>query len=550
MLFFFLLGFYVREATVCSNYREVLYMGIKQFFGNLADTVKLGEAPFAMSSEVDDTQNDTIAKSERAQESKAIVEDPMAIVQSMGYKDKPYSLSYDTLKRMAIRNSVISSIIFTRINQLSTFSQPARFTKDGVGFEVKLRDPKAKGTEVQKRMMLAIESFLENCGYDYNPSRDSFDTFLRKIAWDSLVYDQLTFEIVPDRLGRPAELYPVDASTIRAAEIDMDNVEEEFVTNTTEQDNHFVQLIQGTVVSEFSNTELAFCVRNPRTDINVQPYGFSELEILIHQVTSHLYAEEYNSRYFSQGGTTKGVMNLKGQNISKPQLDAFRRQWQAQLSGVTGAWKTPVVSVEGLEYINVAQSNREMEYEMWMNYLINICCAVYQIDPSEINFPNRGGSGGGGGASIMEGGMESRLKNSKDKGLRPLLRFFESVINKHIVRRFGSEYSFNFVGLDQETEQERAELNEKLVRTRKTINEIRKENDDPPIEGGDIILDPTFTNYLLQKQQMEQADQMQQDPSAGGDPSADPNAEQDPEEANQQQEDENISQGIDEQYSQ
>jgi hypothetical protein len=514
-------------------------MGI---WNNLAGAFKLGDSPFVMS----DDKDETIAKSERVQEAKAIVEDPMAIVQSMGFKDKPYSLSYDTLKRMASRNSVIASILLTRINQISTFSQPARFTKDNVGFEVKLRDPKKSPDEMQKRMILAIESFLENCGYSYDPARDNFDTFLRKIVWDSLVYDQLTFEMVPDRMGRPAEFYATDASTIRAAEVDAE--QGEFVTSTTEQDTKFVQVVQGVVVADFTSTELAFCVRNPRTDINVQPYGFSELEILVHQVTSHLYAEEYNSRYFSQGGTTKGVLNLKGQNISKPQLDAFRRQWTAQLQGITGAWKTPVVSVEGLEYINVAQSNREMEYEMWMNYLINICCAVYQIDPSEINFPNRGGSGGGGGASIMEGGMESRLKNSKDKGLRPLLRFIESVINKNIIKRFGSEYQFNFVGLDQETEQERAELNEKLVRTRKTVNEIRKENDDPPIEGGDIILDPTYTNYLLQKQQMEQAEQAQGDPNA--DPNADPTEEQDPEEANAQQEDENISQGIDDQYSQ
>ncbi len=70
---------------------------------------------------------------------------------------------------------------------------------------------------------------------------------------------------------------------------------------------------------------------------------------------------------------------MKVRNVSRTQLDAFRRQWTAQLSGTTGSWKTPVVSVEGLEYINVSQSNREMEYEMWMNYLINICCAVYQI---------------------------------------------------------------------------------------------------------------------------------------------------------------------------
>jgi hypothetical protein len=496
--------------------------------------------------------SDNLSKSERVQEAKSIIEDPLALVQSLGYKDKPYSLTFDTLKKMSNRNSVIASIVTTRINQVSTFSQPARYSKDGVGFEITLRDPKANPTDDQNRIIMAMESFLENCGYDYDPSRDNFDSFLRKVVRDSLVYDQLTFEIVPDRAGRPAEIHAVDAATIRAAS-SQDNADDDGFIHPTTVDKdgiRWVQINNSTPIAEFSGKELAFAVRNPRTDINIQPYGFSELEVLIHQVTSHLWAEEYNSRYFSQGGTTKGILNLKGQNISKEQLDAFRRQWTAQIAGMTGAWKTPVVSVDGLEYINVSQSNREMEYEMWMNYLINICCAVYQIDPAEINFPNRGGSGGSGGG-LGEGGIEDRLKNSKDKGLRPLLRFIESVINRFIIRRFGSDYTFNFVGLDKESETEKLTVTDKQVRSFKTINEIRKEKDMPPLDNGDIVLDPTYTNYVLQK---EQADQMAQmgggdpnDPNGGGAPPDD--QEVDPEEAQQQQQDQQISDSIDDQYS-
>jgi hypothetical protein len=299
------------------------------------------------------------------------------------------------------------------------------------------------------------------------------------------------------------------------------------------------------VVEEFYNGELAFCIRNPRSDINIQPYGLSELEILIKQVTAHLWAEDYNSRYFSQGGTTKGILNLKGQNISKTQLDAFRRQWTAQLTGLTGAWKTPVVSVDGLEYINVSQSNREMEYEMWMNYLINMVSAVYQIDPSEINFPNRGGAGGKGGG-LGDGGIEDRLENSRDKGLRPLLRFIESSINRHIIRRFSNKFKFTFIGLDPESENDGLASIDKSVRSFRTIDEVRAEKGLKPLEqGGDIVLDPTYTNYLLQLQQQQQMAQqggMPQDDGADEEPSAD--------EQQQQQQDADISQSIDDNYGQ
>ena len=510
---------------------------------NFVNTFKLGGA--SLHSGPDDS---ILEKSERVQESKSIIEDPLAMVQSLGFKDKPFSLSFDTLKKMSIRNSVISSILFTRINQVSTFSQPARFTMDGVGYKIGLRDPKKQPNDDQKAVILALESFLENCGFDYDPGRDNFDAFLRKIVRDSLTYDQLTFEVIPDRLNRPAEIYAVDASTIRSASVELDDGEE-YITNTNSSRNKWVQVINGQAITQFTSSELAFAVRNPRTDINMQPYGFAELEVLIHQITAHLWAEEYNSRYFSQGGTTKGILNLKGQNISPEQLNAFRRQWTAQLSGLTGAWKTPVVSVDGLEYINVSQSNREMEYEMWMNYLINICSAVFQIDPAEINFPNRGGSAGGGGGGLGEGGIEDRLKSSKDKGLRPLLRFIESVINRYIIRRFSPEYCFNFVGLDKESEEQKLIVTDKEVRSHKTINEVRKGKDLDPIPNGDVILDPTYINYVMQK---EQADQMAQAQGADGGaqaPTDDQGGDMEPDEVQQEQEGQQISDSVDDQYS-
>lgn len=521
------------------------------FLGNLTQSFKLGGVPTPV--------GNIIEKSERVQESKSIIEDPLAILQSLGFKEKPNSLSYETLKRMSLRNSVVSAILFTRINQVSTFSQPARFTTDGIGYKITLRDPKKQPSKDQQAIILALESFLENTGFSYDPSRDSFDAFLRKITRDSLTYDQMTFEIVPDRLNRPAEIYATDASTIRAASVELDE-REDFITATTVNDSglKWVQVINNVIASQFSNTELAFAVRNPRTDINVQPYGFSELEVLIQQITSHLWAEEYNSRYFSQGGTTKGILNLKGQNISKEQLDAFRRQWTAQLSGLTGAWKTPVVSVDGLEYINVSQSNREMEYEMWMNYLINICSAVFQIDPAEINFPNKGGSGGSGGGGLGDGGIEDRLKNSKDKGLRPLLRFIESVINRFVIRRFSSDFSFNFVGLDKESEEQKLALLDKSLRSYRTINEVRKEKDQEPLEkGGDIVLDATYVNYILQLEQQEQMQQQQEQASAQGgatdeqgNPVDDQNQQVQPDEVQGQQEDQQIQDGIEQQYGQ
>ena len=453
-----------------------------------------------------------LIKSEPVSDRKSYIEPPILLMESLNYKDKPSSLTYNTLYQMATKNSVVGAVINTRVNQVSSFTKPARFNKDKLGYEIRLKNPTAVPTDEQTKMMTAIETFIENCGYKKDNTRDDFDQFIRKVVRDSLTYDQLTFEVIPDRRGLPAEFLAVDAATIRAASEDFKY--DPYMSETAPKSSDevkYVQVIDGTVVSWFTANELAFGIRNPRTSIYMQPYGFSELEQLITQITSHLYAEEYNSKFFSQGGTTKGIINLKQDPngvMSNQQLESFKRQWRSQVTGMTGAWKTPVVQIpNGIEYINVSQSNREMEFEKWMNYLINIVCAVYQIDPAEVNFPNNGGVAGTGGG-IFESSNESKLKNSKDKGLRPLLRFIESLINKYIVSRFSEEFVFNFTGIDEKSEDEEADFDAKTVKVYRTVNEIRADHGKEPLPNGDIILDPSYLNYIQQKEAAEQQAQM------------------------------------------
>ena len=469
--------------------------------------------------------NVDLIKSMPARDMKAYEENPIRMAQSVNYKDKPTSLSYNILYQMSVKNSVVAAVLNTRVNQVSTFTKPARFSEDGIGYKIRLRDPLAVPTKEQQEVINSIELFLENCGFTDDSDRDDFDTFIRKLVRDSLTYDQMCFEIIPDRKGRPAEIVAVDAATIRAASenYSADSSWAQYAPKKNEEVK-WVQVIDGTIVSWFTAKELAFGVRNPRTNINLQPYGFSELEMLIQQVTSHLYAEEYNSKYFSQGGTTKGIINIKSDPNgigNKEQLESFKRQWRAQVNGMTGSWKTPVLQVpDGIEYVNVSQSNRDMEYSQWVNYLINIVCAVYQIDPAEVNFSNNGGAAAQ--SSVFETSQEQKLKNSKDKGLKPLLRFIETIINKYVVSKFSQDYVFAFTGLDDKSEEEKAELDSKQVKTWRTVNEIRKEHGEKPLENGDIILDPSYLNYIQQKEMAAQQGDMdmgmpEEQPPEGGD---------------------------------
>lgn len=405
------------------------------------------------------------------------------------YKDRYASLSFEALKEIAVKVAPIGAIIGTRVDQVGNFTSRARYSDKNIGFRVKLRDRTTTPTEEQEHEIKRIEDFIYQCGFTKDHSRDNFDTFIRKTVRDSLICDQMNFEITRDSQGKLNAFYAVDAQTIKPVSDD-----------DREDDTAFVQVVAGKVVASFTDREMAFAVRNPRTDVNLQPYGLSEIELIVRQLTSYMEAEEYNMRFFKQGGMTKGILNIKEDPSglgNRNTLESFKRQWRTQVTGQKGAWKIPVFQLPGeLEFINIQQSGGEMVFEKWVNYLINIATAVYKIDPAEINFPNNGGVGGKG--SSLFSGEEGKYNQSKDKGLYPLLQFIENTINKYIVSEFSDDYVFVFEGVNEKSEEAKLDIDKKRVETFMTVNEIRAERGLEPIEGGDIVENPYFMQSKMQ----------------------------------------------------
>lgn len=431
---------------------------------------------------------------------------------STNYREKENKLSFELLEKISLEVAPISNIISTRIDQVGTFTSRSKYATDGVGFKVMLKDSSKEPTEEQEKTIDLIEKFIENCGLGNDPNRDRFDTFIRKIIRDSLTYDQVNFELEYDVTGQFVQAFEaVDAATIKPALDNIDLKESAYVDDIDIRDGErlaYVQVVDGKIVAGFTADEMAFAVRNPRTSIHSQPYGLSEIETIVRQLTSYLEAEDYNMRFFQQGGMTKGILNIKGEKNGpapgdRQTLESFKRQWRTQVTGQKGAWKIPVFTLPGeLEFINIAQSGGEMVFEKWVNYLINIICGAYKIDPAEINFPNNGGVGGKG--SSLFSGDEKKIDNSKAKGLFPLLRFVENTINKFIVSKFNTEdeYVFIFDGIDKESESDQVDLAKKKSESYMTINEVRAEKGLAEIEGGDIIANA----YYLQAKQMLPSD--------------------------------------------
>jgi hypothetical protein len=446
--------------------------------------------------------------------------DPMSLVSQTNYKERMGPVTYEVLYNMAMKTEVVNAILNTRLAQIGSFSQPARWkNKTGLGFQIRFKDPKREPTKAEEQRLAQLEEVIYHCGYTdiyrSGERRPNFGEFLRRFLRDSLIYDQACFEVVPNRLGEPCEWWPVDGATIRLAQPNMQNF------NVTDGRDivKYVQVYNNVMRHTYTYKEMAFCVRNGDTNIKRNGYGVSELETLINLITSILFAEEYNKRWFSQGQMINGILNLKSANLPQEQLEGFRRQWQTLASGVTNAHKVPVLSVkDGVDFVNFHSSNRDMEYSNWIEFLVKMVTGVYLIDPAEVNFDYRGASES---APLFETSPEAKLKHSRDKGLRNLLNFIEEKMNFHIVQEVDSDLFFEFVGIDMKDEQEIVNIRSSEVQAYKTLNEVRKEASLEPLkpeQGGDLIANAVVVNYLLQQQQMEQQQQAGEQGAPQGDP--------------------------------
>jgi hypothetical protein len=284
-----------------------------------------------------DQMNDALVKAGLAEPTeekpRALFHDPYSVMDWGGWRQRPSALTYDTLRQMSVSNTVIAAIIQLRVDQVSQFAVPQQGDYDK-GFRIILRDRrdrKKKMTKVQQKRATELERMLETTGYllpdERHYDRDSFRTFLKKSIRDVMTYDQMCFEKLRDRKGRPSRFHVLPAETIRPAVADVEHMDPAEARNRVA----YVQVYEESVIAEFGPDDLAWCIKNPRSDLRVNGFGFSPIEMVVRLVTSWLFGFEYNTKFFTQGSAIKGLINIKGA-IPDRQLRAFRRMWYC-LSG-------------------------------------------------------------------------------------------------------------------------------------------------------------------------------------------------------------------------
>lgn len=430
-----------------------------------------------------------------------------------GFKDSKGILSFEVLRRMG-NIHIIRSIVNTRIEQIQNF---LHFSEDDQkeGFTIRkktslFKEGKKEISSAEKKKIEEIVEFLMNSGFNEKwDNIDDFQTFVRKIAFDSLTLDQLAFEVVRDKGWNIKKYRAVDASLIRF----LDSVDPK--QRERLEDYRFKgylprfcmtwdeQILINPTTKEpilYYPWELGFGIRNKSSDIRKNGYGTSELEILVELITGVLWSIQYNMNNFSIGSTPKGFINVKNTNISDSNLNEFRQAWSQMMTGVRNAKRTPVINGIDLEWIDLDKSNREMEYQEWAQFLVIMVCSVYRIDPSELGFSFKNQA-----QLFGQDGQKARLQHSREKGLKPILIFLENIITKYIVSEIDEDYEFVFTGIEVEDEETQVNLDKtKLESGMVSMQDIFKKYSGREFDPeNDIILNQVYQQAQSSKQQQE-----------------------------------------------
>lgn len=173
---------------------------------------------------------------------------------------------------------------------------------------------------------------------------------------------------------------------------------------------------------------------------------------------------------------------------------------QFMVNGVAShnSWKTPILNSDDIQWVNMHVANREMEYGAWMDWLTKLICAIYGIDPTEINFIF--GNSGQKGSLGQSRPNKDEVTESKDKGLVPLAEHVADCVNQHLIWEQAPDLELSFTGLDAKAESKERARRKDEVESWRTVNEIREEQDQESLEHGDIILNPVYLQYIQGKE--------------------------------------------------
>jgi phage portal protein BeeE len=308
-----------------------------------------------------------------------------------------------------------------------------------------------------------------------NAAVESFRSWVEPILEDILVLDAGCIEKERTLGGDVFALHAVDGGKIKLNSLwDGDPDETRYWWVPTPQ-----------YEVPFRNEDLVYVMANPRT---YSVMGLSPLETLKLTIDSEVNGSAYNSRQVTNAAPD-GLLDL-GEGARPEQIEGFKSYWLSEVAG-KGAMAF-IGGTKGAKFVPFRGSNREMQYQEWLQYLVRKIAAVYAISPQDLGLT----------FDINRATAETQQENTEDRGLRPLLALVQDYFTREIVwdRSFGgtkNNLAFRFTRLNIKESMSKANINKLALANMpwKSVNEARLDEGRAPL--GEINDESNPYNKLM-----------------------------------------------------
>lgn len=230
--------------------------------------------------------------------------------------------------------------------------------------------------------------------------------------------------------------------------------------------------------------------------------GLSPLRYAARQsVGIALAADEYSARFFSNGARPDYVVTVNGK-LGEEQAKVFRESWMARYAGLNNAHIPAILSGPEADVKALSLNAKDAQLIETRNYQAGDIARLYGVPPHMIGLTDKSTSWGAGIEQQSIGFVKYTLQ-------RHLVKF-EQEINRKCFRTSRHFAEFATAGLERGDYKARNE-GYRIAAGRAgepgwmTINEIRKLENLPPIEGGNELNKGTTTTGVKPNEPATQA---------------------------------------------
>lgn len=204
--------------------------------------------------------------------------------------------------------------------------------------------------------------------------------------------------------------------------------------------------------------------------------GLSPIEDGAQAIGAGLALEEHANRFFSNGATTSGTIEMPaGSNPTQEQLESLRKQFNRKHTGLKNAHK-PIVLANGAQFKAISLPNDQAQFIESRRFSVEEIARLFGVPPHMIGDVERSTSWGS--------GIEQQGIGFVTYTLMPWLTQLQDAFSLFLPR--GQFVRFNTNGLLRGDAKTRAGFYQTLGQLKAlTINEIRALEDLPPLPDGD-----------------------------------------------------------------